>query len=73
MLVSFHAYTHTGFMAVENLHQIFPSFVQEFLTLMQRFELVLLLDDYRMLIPSLLPVEVENSIVVKSVYHSPLA
>ena len=59
-------------MAVEKLQQIFPSFVQEFLTLMQRFEVVLLLDNRRMLIPSLLPVEVENSIVVfvKSVCYS---
>ncbi len=59
-------------MSVDDLHKIFPSFVTEFIMLMQRFEVVLLLDSRRMLIPSLLPVFEEDAIIVfiRSVCHS---
>ena len=54
---------HAGFMLVEALNKIFQNsskcvncdIVTEFLTLMQRFEVVLMLDKQRILIPSLLP------------------
>ncbi len=61
-----------GFMSVDDLYKIFPSFVTQFVTLMQRFEVVLLLDSRRMLIPSLLPTLEADSIVVfiRSVSHS---
>lgn len=51
-------------MSVDALHQIFPYFAQEFIILMQRFGVIFLLDDRRLLIPSLLPAEVENAIVI---------
>ncbi len=59
-------------MYVDNLYKIFPSFVTEFVTLMQRFEVVLLLDTRRMLIPSLLPALEANAIIVflRSICHS---
>ena len=40
------------------------SLVTEFTTLMQKFEVVLMLDEYRMLIPSLLPAEEQDSCIV---------
>lgn len=62
----------SGFMCVDDLCKIFPSFVTEFVMLMQRFEVVLLLDNRRMLIPSLLPSREEKAIIVflRSVCHS---
>ena len=61
-----------GFMHMEALKQIFHktsacndfSLLTEFLTLMQKFEVVLVLDDRRLLIPSLLPTEERDSCVI---------
>ena len=46
---------YAGFMLVEKLGQILNTNVKEILSLMKKFEVVLQLDDYRLLIPSLLP------------------
>lgn len=60
----------SGFMMVDSLKQIFRhgdsdfSLIAEFTTLMQRFEVVLLLDEHRLLIPSLLPPGEVDSCVV---------
>ena len=54
-------------MLVENLAQILQTtYVNEFITLMQKFEVILLLDERRLLIPSLLPSTEEQSCLVFS-------
>ena len=59
-----------GFMVVEALKNIFQctstacDIVTEFLTLMQNFEVILMLDKQRILIPSLLPTDERNSCIV---------
>ena len=63
---------HAGFMLVEALNKIFQNsskcvncdIVTEFLTLMQRFEVILMLDKQRILIPSLLPKKQQDSCIV---------
>ena len=60
-----------GFMMVENLAQILQStYVNEFLSLMQKFEVILLLDEKRLLIPSLLPLTEQQSCLVFSKHIS---
>ena len=52
---------------VENLaHILQTSYVKEFLSLMQKFEVVLLLDENRLLIPSLLPSTEQQACLVFS-------
>ena len=57
-------------MLVTHLRQLFNkhssefAFVDQFLSLMQKFEVVLILDDQRLLIPSLLPQEERDSCVL---------
>ena len=54
-------------MLVENLGQILQgTYVSEFLTLMQKFEVILLLDERRLLIPSLLPKTEQQACLVFS-------
>lgn len=52
---------------VENVAQILQStYVNEFLSLMQKFEVILLLDEKRLLIPSLLPLTEQHACLVFS-------
>ena len=52
---------------MENLAQILQTFyVKEFLSLMQKFEVILLLDEKRLLIPSLLPPTEQQSCLIFS-------
>ena len=60
----------SGFMKIEDLRRIFRdkvtnlSLMTEFITLMQKFEVVLQLDEQRLLIPSLLPPLEEDACIV---------
>lgn len=51
---------------MENVKKIYTDCFDEVIILMQKFEVVLLLDEQRLLIPSLLPLEEENSCLIFS-------
>ncbi len=56
----------TGFMVMEDVRKIYAGCFREVISLMQKFEVVFLLDERRLLIPSLLPPEEDNSCLIFS-------
>lgn len=57
---------YVGFMIMDDIIKIYPKFFQEFIFLMQKFEVVFRLDKKRLLIPSLLPQDEEDACLVFS-------
>lgn len=53
-----------GFMLMEDVKKIYADCFEEFIVLMQKFEVVFPLDEHRLLIPSLLPEKEEDSCLV---------